>query len=132
VHEVVARLLLEKGANINAEGGYYKMTALHLAADKGHEAVARLLLRKGANANAKDRDRDGWTALKCATDKGHEAVRRLFQPHSLSPQSYTPLSHRRRREYANSLHSNDSTTAIWPPHAPAHRPPESFGLRDVW
>ena len=50
-HEAVVRLLLEKGANVNAEGGKYG-NALQAASFGGHEAVVRLLLEKGANVNA--------------------------------------------------------------------------------
>ena len=45
--EAVVRLLLEKGADVNAQGGYYG-NALQAASARGHEAVVRLLLDKGA------------------------------------------------------------------------------------
>src|SRR5271154_3144226 len=75
-HEAVARLLLEKGADVAAreEDGW---PALHGAADKGHEAVARLLLEKGADVVAR-REEDGSTALHQAAGNGHEAVARLL------------------------------------------------------
>ncbi|KAI9764162.1 MAG: hypothetical protein M1840_008644 [Geoglossum simile] len=41
-HETVARLLLEKGADLNAKTLDGK-TALHLAAENGHVMVVRLL-----------------------------------------------------------------------------------------
>jgi ankyrin repeat protein len=63
-HEAVIRLLLEKGAEINAKGKF-GWTPLSLAAGSGHEAVVRLLLEKGADINAED-------------EKGHEAVMRLL------------------------------------------------------
>ena len=40
------RLLMEKGAKINAQGGYFG-NALQAASRDGHEAVVRLLLEKG-------------------------------------------------------------------------------------
>ncbi|KAK3384177.1 ankyrin repeat-containing domain protein [Lasiosphaeria ovina] len=64
-HEAVVRLLVEKGANIEAR-----------AAESGHEAVLRLLLEKGANIEA--RGNDGRTALWLAAYWGHEAVVRLL------------------------------------------------------
>ncbi|OBT40534.1 hypothetical protein VE00_08988 [Pseudogymnoascus sp. WSF 3629] len=56
-HEAVVRLLLEKGAHIEAKFNR-GCTTLHKAADNGHEAVVRLLLEKGADVEAKDNN--GW------------------------------------------------------------------------
>jgi ankyrin repeat protein len=49
--EAVVRLLLEKGANVHAEGGEYG-TALQAASAEGHEAVVRLLQDKGGPTSA--------------------------------------------------------------------------------
>jgi ankyrin repeat protein len=49
-HEAVVRLLLEKGADVNAQGRYYG-TALYAASWMGHEALARLLREKGAETD---------------------------------------------------------------------------------
>ncbi|KAF8199449.1 ankyrin repeat-containing domain protein [Pholiota molesta] len=52
-HEAIARLLLENGADANAQGGYsYYSTALQAASAGGHEAIARLLFENGADVNA--------------------------------------------------------------------------------
>jgi ankyrin repeat protein len=48
----VVRLLIERGANINATGNRVD-TALHYAAQEGHAEVAALLLREGAHANSR-------------------------------------------------------------------------------
>ncbi|KAJ5623222.1 hypothetical protein N7490_011827 [Penicillium lividum] len=74
-HELVARLLIEKGANINADDGIGR-TPLHLASEKGHELVARLLMEKGANLNTIDKYRQ--TPLYQASANGHELVARLL------------------------------------------------------
>ncbi|KAH6848188.1 hypothetical protein B0I37DRAFT_376910 [Chaetomium sp. MPI-CAGE-AT-0009] len=47
-HEGMARLLTDKGADINAQSSSGS-TALILASQGGHEAVARLLIDKGAD-----------------------------------------------------------------------------------
>jgi ankyrin repeat protein len=46
LHKAVA-LLLDKGADVNAHGGYYG-NALQAASERGHEAVVRLLRDRGA------------------------------------------------------------------------------------
>jgi hypothetical protein len=71
----VVSLLLEKGADVNAQGGYYS-NALYAASSKGHEAVVRLLLEKGADVNAQG----GYynNALYAALFGGHKAVVRLL------------------------------------------------------
>ncbi|RYP73942.1 hypothetical protein DL769_004113 [Monosporascus sp. CRB-8-3] len=70
-YEDVARLLLDKGADITAKDND-GWTPLHYAARYGHEAVTRLLLDKGADITAKDNN--GWTPLHCAARYGHKAV----------------------------------------------------------
>ena len=74
-HETVVRLLLEKGANIEAKD-QDQQTALLIAAEGGYESVVRLLLEKGANIEAKDGLQQ--TALSTAAYFGHEAVVRLL------------------------------------------------------
>jgi ankyrin repeat protein len=44
-------MLLEKGADMNAQGGEYE-NALQAAILQGHEAIVRMLLEKGADVNA--------------------------------------------------------------------------------
>ena len=55
------QLLLEKGADVNAQGGEYG-NALQEASWRCHEAVVRLLLEKGADVNAQGRSRGGDAA----------------------------------------------------------------------
>ncbi|KAK9441880.1 Pfs, NB-ARC and Ankyrin domain protein [Metarhizium brunneum] len=75
-HEAVVKLLLEKGANIEAIDNLYDQTPLLWAAGDGHEAVVKLLLEKGADIKAKDDT--GQTPLSWAAKNGHEAVVRLL------------------------------------------------------
>lgn len=67
--------LLDKGADVNAEGGIYG-TALQAASVRGHEKIVRLLLEKGADVNAQAKDSD--TALQMASVNGHEKIVRLL------------------------------------------------------
>jgi ankyrin repeat protein len=67
--------LLDKGANVNAQGGEYG-NALSVGSHKAHEAVVRLLLEKGADVNGQG----GYygNALQAASLEGHKAVVRLL------------------------------------------------------
>jgi ankyrin repeat protein len=44
----LVKLLIERGANVNAQDSFYGATPLTWAADKGHAEIVRLLLEKGA------------------------------------------------------------------------------------
>jgi ankyrin repeat protein len=48
--EKLVRLLLERGANVNARGGQYGC-ALHTALAKRNEKLAQLLIKSGADIN---------------------------------------------------------------------------------
>jgi ankyrin repeat protein len=54
-HEKVVQLLLECGANIDAQGKDGK-TVLHFAVEKGNKKVVMLILECGANVDAQDKD----------------------------------------------------------------------------
>jgi ankyrin repeat protein len=73
--EEVVRLLVDKGANVNAQGGYFG-NPLYAASHEGHEAVVRLLLDKGADINAQGKLYSN--ALYAASNKGYEVVVRLL------------------------------------------------------
>ncbi|KAL9570478.1 hypothetical protein ACKAV7_005409 [Fusarium commune] len=113
-HEAVVRLLLYRGAHIEAVDKI-GWTPLSHAAGNGHEAVVRLLLDRGACTEAKPLleaamwgheavvrlllewgahieavDKIGGTPLSWAAKEGHEAVVRLLQNYIAQPSS-TPL-----------------------------------------
>ena len=68
---VTAQMLVEKGADVNAQGGDYG-NALQAASVGGHQAVVQMLLEKGADVNAQG----GLygNALQAASAEGHQAV----------------------------------------------------------
>lgn len=71
-----ARLLIEKGAEINAipPGFDYSGTALHNAALQGHREMVEFLLEQGANPNIKDTKVNN-TAASWADYGGHHSLR---------------------------------------------------------
>jgi ankyrin repeat protein len=77
-HQRLARLLIERGVNVNATGAY-GFTALHCAAEEGHAEVLVVLLREGAHANV--RSDAGKTPLMCACDSGHLGVVKMLVQH---------------------------------------------------
>ena len=78
-HESTVRLLLEKGANVNAKIGANGGTTLHVAAVQGHEEIVSLLLKSGADVNAElTLEDDSHTALDMARDTRHEAIVRVL------------------------------------------------------
>ena len=92
-HEAVVRLLLGRGASIDATDQEHR-TALHTAAQQGHEAVARLLLGHGASIDATDHE--SRTPLHTAAQQGHEAMVRLLLDRgasiaALDTNNWTPL-----------------------------------------
>ncbi|KAJ0136327.1 hypothetical protein HZ326_20675 [Fusarium oxysporum f. sp. albedinis] len=75
-HRVIVKLLLEKGAEIEAKDSEYGRTPLSWAAGNGHKATVKLLLENGAGVESKDEI--GQTPLSWAAGNGHEAVVKLL------------------------------------------------------
>ncbi|SLM38546.1 vegetative incompatibility protein het-e-1 [Lasallia pustulata] len=50
-HDQVVQMLLDKGADVNAQGGMYG-NALQAASSRDHDQVVQMLLDKGADVNA--------------------------------------------------------------------------------
>jgi hypothetical protein len=71
------RMLLEKGADVNAQGGHYG-NALQAASARGHDQIVQRLLEKGADVNAQGGDYGN--ALQAASAWGHDQiVQRLLE-----------------------------------------------------
>ncbi|KAK3379115.1 hypothetical protein B0T24DRAFT_674933 [Lasiosphaeria ovina] len=67
----VIQTLLEKGANVNTQGGEYG-NALQAASFEGHDQIVQILLEKGADMNAQG----GFygNALLAASYRGHDKI----------------------------------------------------------
>jgi hypothetical protein len=74
-HSEIARILIEKGATVDARN-INNCTPLMWAAKGGHSDVVRALLDANAKIDAKD-NRD-WTALHFASDRRHEGLAQLL------------------------------------------------------
>ncbi|KAF1952675.1 ankyrin repeat domain-containing protein [Byssothecium circinans] len=84
-NKAVVALLLDKGADVNAQGGD-SGNALQAALAGGHKETATLLLDKGANVNAQDKGADVnaqggayGNALQAALAGGHKEMATLLQ-----------------------------------------------------
>jgi hypothetical protein len=62
----IVRMLLERGADVNAKDTFYHVTAMTWALDKGNVEIVRLLLEKGATG--------GEEALQTGVDKSNAAL----------------------------------------------------------
>ena len=76
-HRVIAELLLERGAELNAGAG--GTTPLHGAAMFGRREMAAWLLASGADANA--RNYENHTPLRVALDREHGEVAEVLRAH---------------------------------------------------
>jgi hypothetical protein len=68
---VVVRTLLENGADVNAQGGWYG-NALLASSVKGHESIVKMLLENGADVNAQGGVYNH--ALLASSLNGHESI----------------------------------------------------------
>jgi ankyrin repeat protein len=75
-----ARLLLEKGAQVNAipPGFDYSGTGLHYAAHNGHRALVEFLTERGADVNIKD-TKVGGTPAGWADHGGHPEIKNYLE-----------------------------------------------------
>jgi ankyrin repeat protein len=71
----ITRLLLDKGADVNAQGGEYG-NALQAASWRSHDKIVKLLLDKGADVNAQGGEYGN--ALQAASFNGNKKIVKLL------------------------------------------------------
>ena len=81
------RLLLDRGVDVNTEGGFYG-SPLKAAAKFGHVKTTELLLQRGAIIETDDSRSEG-SALWWAADSGHEPIVRLLLEHEARAEAGT-------------------------------------------
>lgn len=74
-HDAFVRMLLDEGADINAQCGYHG-NALQAASAGGHEQVVKMLLNNKAEVNAQGGHYSN--ALVAASARGHEQVVKIL------------------------------------------------------
>ncbi len=94
----IAQLLIDKGADVNAEAdiGYFDDdTPLQCAAMSGHVEMVKLLLDKGAKVNAASPKGmfSGYTALHGAAEAGHANVVKLLLERQANINALTGKEH---------------------------------------
>jgi hypothetical protein len=75
-HDTVVQLLLNEGADVNAQGGWYG-NALQAASAEGHRQVVNMLLNRGADVNAHGGEYYS-NALQAASAHGHEQIVKIL------------------------------------------------------
>jgi ankyrin repeat protein len=112
----VARLLIEKGADVNAASkNTQQVTPLHSAVSRRQTMIAEALLAQGANPNA--RQQAGVTPLHQAAHNGHAEMVKLLLAHGADRQARmddgrTPLAmalETGKREVIDLLRAKDKT-----------------------
>ena len=87
-HEDIVRILLEHGADTNAQGKQGQ-SALLVASLRGHERIVRILLENGADIDIRTSIKNtplgmqvgGYTPLISASREGHEDIVRILLEH---------------------------------------------------
>jgi ankyrin repeat protein len=104
----VVRLLLDKGADKDAEDGEY-WRPLHYASAMGHVGVARLLLQRGAVTDA-DHDDMCEEPLHVACKHGHVEVVRLLIDAGADQEAW---DHRARTPYIRAIEQDQEAVVLF-------------------
>ncbi|KAL8655694.1 MAG: hypothetical protein Q9226_002942 [Calogaya cf. arnoldii] len=82
----IVYLLLQKGANVNNQGGHY-LNALQAAASSGSESIIRLLIDSGAHINVQGGA--FGDPLRAASIRGHHTIVKILVEHGANIEALT-------------------------------------------
>ena len=106
----VVQLLLERGADVNAQGGKHYENALQAASYRGHFDIVQLLLQSGAKVTHTIPSTKPWfshklkNALEAAAVNGHKDVVKLLLDHGVEQEHLdTALRSARKKDIVNLL-----------------------------
>jgi ankyrin repeat protein len=121
-------LLIAKGAEVDAKGGWPGGTALDYAAEHGHKEVAELLITKGADIHAQRGYPASDTPLHSAARNGHKSLIDLLinkgaDVNAENDKGETPI------EVIGSRNRQDIIDLL-KKHGAKEKPPQSF--RQKW
>ncbi|CAG8416225.1 unnamed protein product, partial [Penicillium salamii] len=74
-HNKATQMLLDRGADVNAQGGEYE-NALLAACNRGHDTIAQMLLQRGADVNAQGGPYGN--AFQAACYRGHDKIAQIL------------------------------------------------------
>ncbi|KAJ6126271.1 hypothetical protein N7471_010764 [Penicillium samsonianum] len=74
-HDKATQMLLERGADVNAQGGFYG-NAFQAACAGGHDKIAQMLLERGADVNAQGGSYGNAFQAACA--RGHDKIAQML------------------------------------------------------
>lgn len=87
-HLEIARLLLDRGADVNAFNERWLWRPVHEAAAQGHTKIVRLLIERGADLSVTNHE--GLTPLFMAAQGGHTETIRLLLEHGATVDARGP------------------------------------------
>ncbi|KAK3601029.1 hypothetical protein CHS0354_029249 [Potamilus streckersoni] len=94
--EEAAKLLIDKGCDINLKSGRLDKTPLHISSEMGLPEITRILLKKGADPMAKDKK--GHSPIHYASMNGHKDIVDMLIEKNADQAESRSLNHRRKMD----------------------------------
>ncbi|KAL3866107.1 hypothetical protein ACJMK2_043440 [Sinanodonta woodiana] len=94
--EEAAKLLIDKGCDVNFRSGRLDKTPLHISSEMGLLELVCILLKKGADLTAKDKK--GHSPMHYASMKGHKHIVDMLIKENADQAESRSLNHRRKTD----------------------------------
>lgn len=104
-HDKIVRMLLERGTDINAQGGDFR-NALQAACWNGHDKIARMLLEPGADINAQGGAYG--KVFQAARQRKHHHILQILQQYHCPDQSTFDLPPSKKLKISSEFHITES------------------------